>query len=228
MAIVEGQSGSRYRAADLAPRLEGFLRPLIDAAGFDLKFEVAEGAHAHPDFEDPDVVVRFRGPDVDILLENRAEVLLALEHLAMEVLAIPAEHHSLLCFDANDYRVLRIEELRMSAAAAAERVKHAGTPFHFNPMSSRERRIIHLSLRNETEVRSESTGVGPYRQVVVVPASMKEIPGPVMPPPSYGGGDRDRDRGRGDRGGGRGFGGPPRRDGDRRPSGPPRGGRRPR
>jgi len=222
---AEGQSSPRYRAADLAPKLETFLKPVLSAAGFQLQFEVAEGAHAHPDFEDPDVVVRFRGADVDILLENRAEVLLALEHLAMEILAIPAEDHSLLCFDANDYRVLRIEELRLSAAAAAERVKHSGSPFHFNPMSSRERRIIHLSLRNETEVRSESTGAGPYRQVVVVPASMKEIPGPVMPPPSFHGGG-DRDRGRGDRGSDRRFGGPPRRDGDRRPGGPPRGGRR--
>ncbi|MGA2185423.1 MAG: R3H domain-containing nucleic acid-binding protein [Bryobacteraceae bacterium] len=218
MATAEGQSSPRYRADDLAPRLEAFLKPLLRAAGFELQFEVAEGAHAHPDFEDPDVVVRFRGPDVDILLENRAEVLLALEHLAMEVLAIPAEAHSLLCFDANDYRILRIEELRLSAVTAAEKVKRTRAPFHFNPMSSRERRIIHLSLRNETDVRSESTGAGPYRQVVVVPADMKEIPAPIMPPPSF--------RGGGERGGERRFGGPGRRDEGRRPSGPPRGGRR--
>ena len=218
MATAEGQSSLRYRADDLAPRLEAFLKPLLRTAGFELQFEVAEGAHAHPDFEDPDVVVRFRGPDVDILLENRAEVLLALEHLAMEILAIPADAHSLLCFDANDYRILRIEELRLSAMPAAEKVKRTGAPFHFNPMSSRERRIIHLSLRNETDVRSESTGAGPYRQVVVVPADMKEIPAPIMPPPSF--------RGGGERGGERRFGGPGRRDEGRRPSGPPRGGRR--
>jgi spoIIIJ-associated protein len=224
VTTAQEQSSHRYSATELAPRLEKVLKPLIGSAGFELQFEVADGEHAHPDFEDPDVVVRFRGPDVDILLENRAEVLLALEHLAMEILGIPPEHHSLLCFDANDYRVLRIEELRLSATTAAERVKQTGSPFHFNPMSSRERRIIHLSLRNETAVRSESTGAGPYRQVVVVPAGMKEIPGPVMPPPSFRGGDRG-DRG-GDRGGDRRFGGPPRRDGGGRPSGPPRGGRR--
>ena len=114
------------------------------------RFEITEGQHIHPDFEDPEVVVSFRGPDVELLLENRAELLLALEHLTMEVLAIPAEDHSKVCFDANDYRVLRIEELRLSAMTAAEKVKKTLTPFHFNPMSSRERRIIHLSLRGET------------------------------------------------------------------------------
>ena len=48
-------------------------------------------------------------------------------------------------------------------------------------MNSRERRIIHLSLRNETEIRSESTGSGPFRQVVVLPVGMP-LPEPIRPP----------------------------------------------
>jgi len=227
VAAAEERPNSRYTVAELAPDLEEFLGPVIRLTGFELEFDVVEGAHAHPDFEDPDVVVKFSGPDVDLLLANRAELLLALEHLAMEMLDMPAEDHSLLCFDANDYRVLRIEELRLSAMTAAEKVKRTHTPFHFNPMSSRERRIIHLSLRNETAVRSESTGTGPFRQVVVVPADMKEIPPPIMPPPPpRGGGDRGGDRHGGDRQGGRGFGDRPRRDHGRKPFGRPGGGRR--
>ena len=70
----------------------------------------------------------------------------------------------------------------MSALAAAERVKKTHTPFHFSPMNSRERRILHLALRDETEVRSESVGEGPIRQVVVVPADMKTLPEPIRPP----------------------------------------------
>ena len=66
--------------------------------------------------------------------------------------------------------MLRIEELRLSAAAAAEKVKRTGVPFRFNPMNSRERRILHLALRDETDVRSESAGFGSYRQVVIYPA----------------------------------------------------------
>src|ERR1700690_4524354 len=129
----------------------------------------------------------------------------------MEALHIPGEHHSLLCFDANDYRMLRIEELRLSAVTAAENVKRTRRPFHFNPMNSRERRIIHLSLRNETDIRSESTGTGPFRQVVVLPVGMP-LPEPIRPPrpmpPRDGPRDRDRRPGAG-RPGGR-PGGPPR------------------
>ena len=94
-----------------------------------------------------------------------------------------ADEHSQLQFDANDYRALRIEELRLSALAAADRVKRTKMPFHFNPMNSRERRIIHLALRGEPSVRSESTGMGPQRAVVIYPAGMPASPGaPTRPP----------------------------------------------
>ena len=68
----------------------------------------------------------------------------------------------------------------------------------------RERRIIHIALRNETELRSESSGSGPYRGVIVYPAGMPSLPEAPPPPirPSRFGrppeppGDRDRDRDR--------------------------------
>jgi len=139
--------------------------------------EPAEG-----DVETPDIAVKFSGRDVDLLLSNRAELLLALEHVTMEMLRMPSEHHSRISFDANDYRLLRIEELRLSAVTAAEKVKRTGVPFRFNPMNSRERRVIHLALRNDTALRSESGGAGPARHVVVYPAGMASLPEPAYTP----------------------------------------------
>jgi spoIIIJ-associated protein len=172
----------KYTLAEAGPRVEQFLSKIFGLAGFKLDYAVSEGETPHPDFENPDLIVRFSGADVDLLLANKAELLLALEQLTMESLGMPPDEHSRVCFDANDYRVLRIEELRMSALAAAERVKKAKTPFHFSPMNSRERRILHLALRDQTEVRSESVGMGPIRQVVVVPAEMTTLPEPIVPP----------------------------------------------
>ena len=172
---------NKYTVSSTGPRIEEFLKNTIRNMGFDVAFDITDGQHTHPDLEDPDLLVKFSGPDVDLLLSNKGEVLLALEVLTMEALRMPPEHHSRLCFDANDYRLLRIEELRLSAITAAERVKQTRRPFHFNPMNSRERRIIHLSLRNETDIRSESTGTGPFRQVVVLPIDMP-LPEPIRPP----------------------------------------------
>ena len=213
----------KYTVAETGPRIEEFLNRVFKLAGFQLSFTVVEGETPHPDFENPDLMVRFSGPDVDLLLANKAELLLALEQLTMEAIGMAPEEHSRICFDANDRRILRIEELRMSAQAASERVKKSRQPFHFSPMNSRERRILHLALRDETDVRSESVGEGPIRQVVIVPAEMKTLPEPVIPPKprpeldSTGGRPGGfRDRGRGGREGDR-RGGPPSRGGPRGP-----------
>jgi spoIIIJ-associated protein len=208
----------KYTIDSLQPKLDGFLRPMLNSAGFELSYELKSTVNPHPEVENPEVVVQFAGADVDLLLENRAELLLALEHLSMEALRMPPEDHSLISFDANDYRLLRMEELRMSALAAADKVKRTNTPFHFNPMTSRERRVIHLALRNEKELRSESIGVGPARAVVVLPVDM---PTPPAPPAGFYRGPRSG-------GGGGGRGGDNRRPHDEaRPHRYDRGGGRP-
>jgi len=191
-------SAKKYTVDSLSPRLNEFLRPLLKRAGLTLDYDMVETESVHPEYESPEVTVQFKGPDVELLLGNRAELLLALEQVTMEALRMPSEDHSRISFDANDYRMLRIEELRLSASAAAERVKKTGAPFFFNPMNSRERRVIHLALRGETELRSESTGFGGHRLVVVYPAGMPSVPPPPPPPPPPRrdrDGDRDRDRG---------------------------------
>ena len=176
-------SERKYSVASTGARIDGFLRTVLHDGGFKVSYQTLEADPAPGDFETPDLMVRFSGADVDLLLSNRAELLLALEHVTMEALRMPSEDHSRLSFDANDYRALRVEELRMSAVAAAEKVKRTGELFRFNPMNSRERRVIHLALRNETDVRSESLGSGPSRQVVVYPAGMASLPEP--PPTPY-------------------------------------------
>jgi spoIIIJ-associated protein len=205
----------KYSVASIGSRIDDFLRLTLQNAGFKANYKIEDVESSGDDFETPDVAVKFTGPDVDLILANRAELLLALEHVTMEMLRIPSEDHSRISFDANDYRLLRIEELRLSALTAAEKVKRTGAPFRFNPMNSRERRVIHLALRGETAVRSESAGSGPQRQVVVYPAGMASLPEvPYVPAPRHSGPPR------GDRGG------PPR--GGRERGGRERGGRPPR
>jgi spoIIIJ-associated protein len=199
----------KYSIDETGPRIERFLSEMISNAGFDLKFMLEPGDQSNPDFENPDLMVKFSGADVDLLLGNRAELLLALELVTQEALRLHSDDHSRISFDANDYRALRIEELRMTAVHAADMVKHNGQPFRFNPMNSRERRVLHIALRNETTLRSESAGAGPHRHVVVYPAGMASLPDPPAPAyvprdrgPSSDRGGRDRGRG-GDRRGGR-------------------------
>ena len=143
-------------------QLEGFLRDLLRAGRFHLKFETKPGRG-----DGPEVLVEFDGEDADLLLARGGEMLAALEHLAAKFLHLPIEHQSLLSFDCRDYKTLHEEELRMMATAAAERVARSSAPFALNPMNSRDRRIIHLALRDHPSVRTESEGSGPGRKVVL-------------------------------------------------------------
>ena len=175
-------SDIKYTVSETGPKIEEFLWRILPLAGLDLEFDITDGESAHHTFETPDLVVRFVGEDVDALVANKGELMLALEHLTMEILGVPSDQHSRLCFDCNDHRLLRIEELRMSAVTVADKVLKSKVPYQFNPMNSRERRIIHLALRDFKELRSESLGQGQFRHVVVLPADAPSLPEPPAPP----------------------------------------------
>lgn len=165
--IKDGQL-DKQAAADA---LREFLEKTVRAAGFQLKVTVHAAA---PDAGgDAEVIADLDGRDKELLLEHGAEVLKALEHLAFRALRLEPAYHEKIHLDCGGYRALRFEELRMTARVAAERVQTSKQAFRLNPMSSRERRIVHLALKDMPGVRTESVGVGEERQVVIHPAESK-------------------------------------------------------
>jgi spoIIIJ-associated protein len=159
-------SEQAWTVEEVGPKIDGFLEPVLEASGLDLEYEVTEGG-GDERFIIPDVTVSFDGEDLDLLLAHKGELLLALEQLTLEALHVSHADRYRLIFDARDYRLMRIEELRLSAEAAAEQVKRTGMAYHFNPMSSRERRILHLALRDDPEVDTISEGIVPRRHTVI-------------------------------------------------------------
>jgi len=172
------QPGLDLEAA--AAKLQTFLEGLLSKGGFKLKFEIRHTTgQFQRDFENPDLVVDFSGPDTPVLLENKAELLRAIEQVAMESVNLAHDLHERVIFDCQDYRMMRIEELALAAQAAAERVKRTGVPYKFSAMSGRERRVIHMALRGDGDVHTESEGMGLHRQVVVHPRT--SAPKPSQP-----------------------------------------------
>ncbi len=165
-------SESIWTAEEIQQKIAGFLDPVLATARLQLSFEV-RGANLDNDLITPDFIVDFQGRDLELLLDHRAELLLALEQLTLEALRVPHDARYRLVFDAGDYRLMRIEELRLAAQAAAERVKKTGVPYPFSPMTSRERRILHLALRDDPDIETTSEGVAPNRHTVIQLAKRK-------------------------------------------------------
>jgi spoIIIJ-associated protein len=169
--LIENGELNRSAAAE---SLQQLLQELIRAAKLNLNVSVhALEAGQNPHDGSAEVFADINGRDKDLLLERGGELLLALEHLALKSLRLEPPFQDKLFFDCDGYRALRVEELKMTARVAAERVQNSRQPFKLNPMSSRERRIVHLALQEFPGVRTESIGVGERRQVVIHPGEKK-------------------------------------------------------
>jgi spoIIIJ-associated protein len=162
-----------------ANKINEFLKAVVTHGGLHLKYRITVDPPLpeNRDWERPEILVEFAGPDSALLLDRGGELLRALELIGIEMLRLPSGEHEKISFDCQNHRSLRLEELRMAATVAAEKVRKTGTPYEFQPMSSRERRIVHLALRDQTDLRTESDGEGPRRCVVVYPADYKPAAG---------------------------------------------------
>ena len=166
-----------------ANKINEFLQAVVTHGGLRLKYRIIVDPPLpeNRDWEKPEILVDFSGPDSALLLDRGGELLRAIELLALEILHLGSGEHEKICFDCQNRRSMRIQELRTAANVAAEKVRKTGTPYHFSPMSSRERRIVHLALRDELDLRTESEGEGAQRCLVVYPKDYKGATGKAAP-----------------------------------------------
>jgi spoIIIJ-associated protein len=151
--------------------IESLLEELIRAGRFELKVAVRKATAPEYVGEAPEFIVDFSGPDSELLLEKHAALLDAFEYAVLKAVRLEEAHFGKITFECQDWRRLRNEELKLTAQVAAERVIETGDPFTLSPMNPRERRIIHLALKEQPRVRTASEGFGPERKVVIHPAS---------------------------------------------------------
>src|SRR3981081_743575 len=150
-----------------AKKINEFLQSVVTHGGLRLKYRITVDPPLAENraWETPALLFAFAVPDSVLLLDPGGELLRALELLALEMLHLPPGEHEKISFDCQNQRSLRLEELRMAAAVAAEKVRKTGTPYHFAPMSSRERRIVHLALRDHADLRTGTHARGPPQRV---------------------------------------------------------------
>lgn len=166
-----------------ARRVDEILRQIVLHGGFRLRYRISANAASVSDLgQDPELLVNFAGPDSGLLLDRNGELLRAMEHIALKVLRLESEEHDKVSFDCMNFKAVRAQELRLAAEVAAERVRKTGTPYQFAPMSARERRMLHLAMRDFDDLRTESTGEAERRFVVVYPKNYQGAAPVALPP----------------------------------------------
>ena len=94
----------------------------------------------------------------------------ALQHLVAKKLARGRDDRGkAVVVDAGGYRKKHVEWLEGLAARMADKCRSSSSPVPLNPMSAYDRRIVHMALAEDDDVKTESDGEGEDRHVVVYP-----------------------------------------------------------
>ena len=118
----------------------------------------------HPQFN-----LELKGDDLGVLIGRRGQTLASLQYLLYLMAGHRLEVHVPLTIDVEGYLERRNESLQSLALRMAERVITTGQIAVMEPMPPRERRIIHLTLKDFKGVVTQSIGEGEYRKVTIVP-----------------------------------------------------------
>ncbi len=158
-------------AADASPEAlaagKAILEQLMTHLGFDVRVEVQAG-------ETSRLNVVGDGDEreaLGALIGRKGERLSALQHLVNLMLSKEMGTWTRVLVDVEDYRGRRERQLRDLAERAAARVVETGKMLQLEPMPALERRWIHLTLRDNPDVATQSIGEEPNRRVVLVPRS---------------------------------------------------------
>jgi spoIIIJ-associated protein len=108
---------------------------------------------------------------VGLMIGRRGETLRSLQFLLNTIVNRVSGHWPQLVIDVGNYRQRRQESLEGLARRVAEQVRATGRPMPLEPMQAYDRRIIHMALRDDETVYTESTGEGESRRITVFPRS---------------------------------------------------------
>lgn len=144
---------------EICQKAQQFLTEIIS----DLRFDLSVTA----EWTDEGCMLNLKGKDTHFLLYENGEMLDSFETLLFQIFGRELDReHRIIC-DADGFRQTRKAELQAMARFAAQNVRKNEMPFTFGVLNSTERRIIHLNLHKESDLHTESIGIGKDRRLQV-------------------------------------------------------------
>ncbi len=153
--------------ADLLPESQELLERILELMG--------EKAKVAGRFDEEDrLSLSIDAEDAGLLIGKQGQTLEALQYLLTKMIAKKARRKVRVFIDIESYRARHQEALTQLAIKSGEKAKKSGRPITLNPMNPHDRRIIHLALQGDKEVKTMSRGEGLYKKVVVYPMRKKD------------------------------------------------------
>jgi predicted RNA-binding protein Jag len=171
-----GEVPEQSEQTDAAREVRDWCENALELAKIDVVVRTEEN--------DTQILVRLYGVDGKRLVDRHGELLDAVQVLANKAL-VGRKVEKEIELDCEEFKGKRTEDLEQRARAVADRVRSGGREELLPAMTPIERRIVHIALRDDADVTTESRGEGFYKRVAILlrseatqPASVEAQPAP--------------------------------------------------
>ncbi len=161
-----GEDDSAARSS--AQALQEILDKMRIRGRVDFRWESSTAADEEPELR---LILDIRGDDLGVLIGRQGETVEALQYITRLISSRETERQFNLIVDVEGYKARRERQLKQLAERMAERVAATHRPVALEPMPPHERRIVHVALRDNPNVTTESVGRGGGRKVTLIPRS---------------------------------------------------------
>jgi spoIIIJ-associated protein len=143
-----------------------FVEDLLTKMGMDVVADLLEPEPGDPAGE---IRIEIEGRDSGRIIGKKGQVLAAIQHVVNRVVNRPGLDRVHVVVDAEGYRQRREDTLATMAQRLGKKALEEGKIITFEPMSPRDRRIVHLALAKFPGVVTKSDGEGEGRRVQIIP-----------------------------------------------------------
>ena len=154
---------------EVAEKAQEFLNGLLSTWGLNASAEIRR-------VEAEEVEIELVGEDLAVLIGRYGSTLDALQTLTAAAANRGVERGARVILDAENYRERRRESLERLARSTAAKVKKTGREVALPNLRAHERRVIHLTLRDDPDVETYSQGEGSRRRLIVAPKRRRRRP----------------------------------------------------
>jgi len=154
--------------ADMLPQAQELLEQMLELMG---EKATVEGRVD----EEERLNLSIDAEDAGLLIGKQGQTLEALQYLLTKMIAKKARRKVRVFIDIESYRARHQASLTQLALKSGEKAKKSGRSITLNPMNPHDRRIVHLALQGDKDIKTMSRGEGLYKKVVVYPVRKKDL-----------------------------------------------------
>jgi len=160
-AEIKEQLPSAEEPEKVAELAKGALEKIISS--------IVDGATVSMQTKPDRIRLKVKGGNSALLIGKHGRTLDALQYIVHRIVHKNQKTRVRVTIDVEGYRDRRKDSLTQLALRLGEKVKRSGRPATISPMNAYDRRIIHVALKDHAGVRTQSTGTGSLRKLVIYP-----------------------------------------------------------